>query len=193
MRGCGRWSILSDRSGVSASQAVADETDAVGVVKEAVEGGAGIVGSSIKACRSTASSLLQHDHALVDVRHGFFETRNTDDNAFRSSFSALGSHLFSNVKTWLNGTFHGVSAKHLPRYALCARVEPPLQSPPAHRRSDRFLAPPSRHPVNHHLPPTRRRRSNQRSPTCSNRIGKRGIQAEFIEVVLCRKGAIPSL
>jgi transposase-like protein len=26
--------------------------------------------------------------------------------------------LFSNLKTWLNGTFHGVSAKHLPR---CAR------------------------------------------------------------------------
>jgi ISXO2-like transposase domain len=25
--------------------------------------------------------------------------------------------LFSNVKTWLNGTFHGVSAKHLVRYA----------------------------------------------------------------------------
>ena len=25
--------------------------------------------------------------------------------------------LFSNVKAWLNGTFHGVSAKHLPRYA----------------------------------------------------------------------------
>src|SRR4029077_16207468 len=25
--------------------------------------------------------------------------------------------LFSNVKTWLNGTFQGVSAKHLPRYA----------------------------------------------------------------------------
>src|SRR5215471_20424564 len=25
--------------------------------------------------------------------------------------------LFSNVKIWLNGTFHGVSAKHLPRYA----------------------------------------------------------------------------
>jgi transposase-like protein len=25
--------------------------------------------------------------------------------------------LFSNLKTWLNGTFHGVSAKHLPRYA----------------------------------------------------------------------------
>ncbi len=25
--------------------------------------------------------------------------------------------LFSNVKTWLNGTYHGVSAKHLPRYA----------------------------------------------------------------------------
>lgn len=25
--------------------------------------------------------------------------------------------LFSNIKTWLNGTFHGVSAKHLARYA----------------------------------------------------------------------------
>ncbi len=25
--------------------------------------------------------------------------------------------LFSNVKTWLNGTYHGVGAKHLPRYA----------------------------------------------------------------------------
>ena len=25
--------------------------------------------------------------------------------------------LFSNTKTWLNGTYHGVSAKHLPRYA----------------------------------------------------------------------------
>jgi len=25
--------------------------------------------------------------------------------------------LFSNVKSWLNGTFHGVSKKHLPRYA----------------------------------------------------------------------------
>jgi hypothetical protein len=24
---------------------------------------------------------------------------------------------FSNLKTWLNGTFHGVSEKHLPRYA----------------------------------------------------------------------------
>ena len=23
---------------------------------------------------------------------------------------------FSNVKTWLNGIYHGVSAKHLPRY-----------------------------------------------------------------------------
>ena len=24
--------------------------------------------------------------------------------------------LFSNIKAWLNGTFHGVSTKHLPRY-----------------------------------------------------------------------------
>src|SRR5215467_6907774 len=53
--------------------------------------------------------------------------------------------------------------------ALCARVELPLQSPPPHRRSDRFPAPPSRHSANHHLPSARRRRSNQRRSTCFNR------------------------
>src|SRR5258708_7177433 len=31
--------------------------------------------------------------------------------------------LFSNVKTWLNGTFHGVSAKHLPA-SIAAGVPP---------------------------------------------------------------------
>jgi ISXO2-like transposase domain/Transposase zinc-ribbon domain len=78
--------------------------------------------------------------------------------------------LFSNVKTWLR--------RHLPRRqrqasaALCARVELPLQSPPTHCRSDQFPAPPSRHPANHHLPPACTRRSNQRSPTCFNCIGK---------------------
>jgi hypothetical protein len=38
----GRWSILWDRSGASASQAVAGEIDAMGVVNEAVEDGVGI-------------------------------------------------------------------------------------------------------------------------------------------------------
>src|SRR5262249_31766907 len=72
-----------------------------------------------------------------------------------------------------------LAQRHLPRRqrqasaALCARVELPLQSPPTHRRSDRFPTPPSRHPANHHLPPACTRRSNQRSPTCSNRIGKK--------------------
>jgi hypothetical protein len=27
----------------------------------------------------------------------------------------IAHNLFSNIKTWLNGTYHGVSAKHLPR------------------------------------------------------------------------------
>jgi hypothetical protein len=38
----GRWSILWDRSGASASQAVAGVIDAMGVVNEAVEDGVGI-------------------------------------------------------------------------------------------------------------------------------------------------------
>src|SRR6201987_5792830 len=62
-----------------------------------------------------------------------------------------------------------LAQRHLPRRqrqasaTLCPRVELPLQSPPTHRRSDRFPAPPSGHPANHHLPPARRGRSNQRS------------------------------
>jgi len=83
------------------------------------------------------------------------------------------------VKTWLNGTFHGVSAKHLPRYAR----EWNYRFNRRRRIADLtdFPAPPSRHPANHHLPPACTRRSNQRSPTCSNRIGKL-ICARIIEV-----------
>jgi hypothetical protein len=38
----GRWSILWDRSGAPASQAVASEIDAVGVVNEPVKDGVGV-------------------------------------------------------------------------------------------------------------------------------------------------------
>src|ERR1700692_2074392 len=71
--------------------------------------------------------------------------------------------LFSNVKTWLNGTFHGVSAKHLPRYAREGNYR-------FNRR--RRIADLTDFLANHHLPPTRRWRSNQRSAACFNRIGR---------------------
>lgn len=39
------------------------------------------------------------------------------DGKNAETFMPIVHVLFCTVKTWLNGTFHGVSAKHLPRYA----------------------------------------------------------------------------
>ena len=46
-----------------------------------------------------------HHHAVVQGK---------GENA--ELLSPIVHVLFSNVKTWLNGTYHGVGAKHLPRY-----------------------------------------------------------------------------
>ena len=39
-----------------------------------------------------------------------------DDSANAGKFFPIIHTLFSNIKAWLVGTHHGVSAKHLPRY-----------------------------------------------------------------------------
>jgi len=39
-----------------------------------------------------------------------------DDSANAGQFFPIIHTLFSNIKAWLVGTHHGVSAKHLPRY-----------------------------------------------------------------------------
>jgi len=39
-----------------------------------------------------------------------------DDSANAGQFFPIIHTLFSNLKAWLVGTHHGVSAKHLPRY-----------------------------------------------------------------------------
>jgi hypothetical protein len=39
-----------------------------------------------------------------------------DESANASEFFPIIHTLFSNIKAWLVGTRHGVSAKHLPRY-----------------------------------------------------------------------------
>jgi hypothetical protein len=39
-----------------------------------------------------------------------------DDGANAGAFFPIIYTLFSNIKAWLVGTHHGVSAKHLPRY-----------------------------------------------------------------------------
>jgi hypothetical protein len=39
-----------------------------------------------------------------------------DDSANAGQFFPIIHTLFSNIKAWLVGTHHGVSARHLPRY-----------------------------------------------------------------------------
>ena len=77
--------------------------------------------------------------------------------------------LFSNLKTWLNGTYHGVSAKHLPRYGPGMGLS--LQPPPADRRPRRLRPEPRHGPANHHIPPVDPRLATPGRTTCLNRIG----------------------
>jgi hypothetical protein len=103
------------------------------------------------------------------LRHGLADVQDGGKNA--DTVLPLVHVLFSNVKTWLNGTFHGVSAKHLPRYARewnyrfnrCRRIA---------NLTDFLLRRAATRPTIT-LPPARRRCSNQRSPACLNRIGGR--------------------
>jgi hypothetical protein len=44
-----------------------------------------------------------------------------DDSANAGQFFPIIDTLFSNIKAWLAGTHHSVSAKHLPRYLRALR------------------------------------------------------------------------
>ena len=77
--------------------------------------------------------------------------------------------LFSNIKAWLNGTFHGVSAKHLPRYATEWTYRFNRRG-----RIDELADFVLRRAVglpDHHIPPARRRPSTTGRNTCFKRIG----------------------
>src|SRR5438132_1094147 len=58
---------------------------------------------------------LRSYHGLADSFRHYSIVQDGGKNA--DAVLPIVHVLFSNVKTWLNGTFHGVSAKHLPRYA----------------------------------------------------------------------------
>src|SRR4029077_764307 len=85
-----------------------------------------------------------------------------------------------NIKAWLVGTHHGVSAKHPP--ALPAGVVLPVQSPQPTRRSRSLSDPPRCRVRHHHLRSAHGRRRGRRRrpcpppsryswPTCFSRIG----------------------
>ena len=78
-------------------------------------------GEGIKKSRFIAGSAriitdgLKSYDALADSFRHYSIVQ--DGGEYADAVLPIVHVLFSNVKTWLNGTFHGVSAKHLPRYA----------------------------------------------------------------------------
>src|SRR5713101_3593826 len=82
----------------------ATAADLGGFVRGAAKPGARIITDGLKSY-----------HGLADAFRHYSIVQDGGKNA--DAVLPIVHVLFSNVKTWLNGTFHGVSAKHLPRYA----------------------------------------------------------------------------
>ena len=77
------------------------------------------LGGFVRASVRPRSRLVTDDFAGYAGLYGAYRhhpvVQGEGKNA--ETFMPIIHILFSNVKTWLNGTYHGVSAKHLPRYA----------------------------------------------------------------------------
>jgi transposase-like protein len=82
----------------------ATAADLGGFVRGATKPGARIITDGLKSYQGLAASFRHY--SIVQ-----------DGGKNADAVLPIVDVLFSNVKTWLNGTFHGVSAKHLPRYA----------------------------------------------------------------------------
>jgi transposase-like protein len=82
----------------------ATAADLSGFVRGAAKPGARIITDGLKSYDGLADSFRHY--SIVQ-----------DGGKNADAVLPIVHVLFSNVKTWLNGTFHGVSTKHLPRYA----------------------------------------------------------------------------
>src|ERR1700719_4040444 len=71
-------------------------------------------GAAKPGTRIITDGLKSYDALADSFRHYSIVQ---DGGEYADAVLPIVHVLFSNVKTWLNGTFHGVSAKHLPRYA----------------------------------------------------------------------------
>ena len=80
------------------------------------------LGAFLKANVAAGSHLLTDGFAGYRGRDAALREHLThtpvvqDDGANAGEFFPIIHTLFSNIKAWLVGTHHGVSAKHLPRY-----------------------------------------------------------------------------
>jgi hypothetical protein len=75
-----------------------------GFIQSAIKPGTWIVSDGFKGY--SKSKLTAYRHIPI--------TQGAGANA--ASVLPIVHKVFSNIKAWLNGTYHGVSAKHLPRY-----------------------------------------------------------------------------
>jgi transposase-like protein len=80
----------------------------------AAELGGFVRGAAKPGARIITDGLKSYDGLADSFRH-YSIVQDGGKNA--DAVLPIVHVLFSNLKTWLNGTFHGVSAKHLPRYA----------------------------------------------------------------------------
>ena len=103
------------REGVKKSHFVAGNARiAVLPSATAAELGGFVRGARKLGARIITDGLKSYDGLADSFRH-YSIVQHGGNNA--DAVLPIVHVLFSNVKTWLNGTFHGVSAKHLPRYA----------------------------------------------------------------------------
>lgn len=71
-------------------------------------------GAAKPGCRIITDAFKSYDGLADGFRH-YPIVQDGGKNA--DAVLPIVHILFSNLKTWINGTFHGVSKKHLPRYA----------------------------------------------------------------------------
>src|SRR5580700_5421747 len=96
---------LRQDEGIKKSRFIAGSAaDLGGFVRGAAKPGTRIITDGLKSYDALADSFRHY--SIVQ-----------DGGEYADAVLPIVHVLFSNVKTWLNGTFHGVSAKHLPRYA----------------------------------------------------------------------------
>src|SRR6516164_9387841 len=99
-----RRATLSPAAPASPSCRPVTVADLGGFVRGAAKPGARIITDGLKSYDGLADSFRHY--SIVQ-----------DGGKNADAVLPIVHVLFSNVKTWFNGTFHGVSAKHLPRYA----------------------------------------------------------------------------
>jgi transposase-like protein len=102
-------------NGIKASRFVAGSARIAVLPSASAASLAGFVRSAAKPGTRIITDAFKSYDGLADGFRHYSIVQDGGKNA--DAVLPIVHVLFSNLKTWLNGTFHGVSKKHLPRYA----------------------------------------------------------------------------